>query len=163
MAEVTHERLRHLLDYDQSSGAFAWRTTTTNRVATGSKAGYASGGYVMIGIDGVRYGAHRLAIFYVTGAMPEGEVDHINGNRCDNRIANLRSVSHMENMQNERKPRSSNRSGLLGVSLCSQTGRYRAFISINGKSVSVGRFDTPEKAYDAYVAAKRQRHAGSTL
>ncbi len=88
-------------------------------------------------------------------------IDHINGDKVDNRLENLRLVSHGENLQNIRKPMRNNTSGFLGV--CRSGGKFMATISVNGKSLNLGSFDKPEAAHAAYVAAKRRLHACCTI
>ncbi len=83
------------------------------------------------------------------------------GNRSNNRLSNLRDVSQAMNIQNERKPRSNNKSGFLGVK--ANRGLWKAEISIDGKTKFLGRFKTPEEAHQVYVEAKRKLHPGCTL
>ena len=98
---MTHERLTELLSYDKDSGQFVWLKTNSNRAKAGCVAGTErKDGYVLIGIDGVLYTAHRLAWFYVNNYWPDGVIDHINRDRSDNRFCNLRCVSRFENAQN---------------------------------------------------------------
>jgi len=131
-------------------------------VKAGAVAGYVGNdGYVRIRASGTRFLAHRLAWFYVHGTWPVGEIDHINGDRSDNRIANLRDVSRLTNRQNMRRAQADNRSGLLGVSLANN--RCKASIRSGGKNHHLGYFSSPEAAHAAYVAAKRQRHDGCTI
>jgi hypothetical protein len=92
--KLAAERLRERLRYDGGTGVF------TRRVGSGhARAGEIAGsvhstGYVRIGIDGGKYTAHRLAWLYVHGVWPSDQIDHINRNRSDNRIANLRERRH---------------------------------------------------------------------
>ena len=159
---MDQQRLRELLDYDAETGVFTWRESRG-----GSNTGQVAGcphpkGYIRICIDGRRYAAHRLAWLYVVGALPSGEIDHINGERNDNRIANLRDVSTQINQQNQRRARTNNRSsGLLGVTR--KRGRWQAQIETNGKNVFLGCYSTKEDAHSAYLKAKRQRHDGCTI
>lgn len=148
---ITAERLRSVLSYDTESGTFSLPTFKN------------SIGYMRICVDGRRYLAHRVAWMYVHGVWPSSLIDHINGDRADNRLCNLRDVSQSVNQQNVTRPRKHGTSGFLGVTLCKSTGRWAARIRINGKKVSLGRFDTPERAYAAYVTAKRKHHEGNTL
>lgn len=96
---------------------------------------------------------HRLMV-----ACPEGLfVDHINGNGLDNRRSNLRICTHAENMRN-RKTHSNNKSGYKGVYFDKDGSRWRAQIRAEGKKHSLGSFDTPEKAYEAYLSASKELH-----
>jgi hypothetical protein len=97
----------------------------------------------------------------MTGRWPNGVVDHINGDTSDNQWSNLRDVTHSVNCQNQRRAKRSNASGLLGVSFFD--GKPRASISVDGRPIHLGTFDTPEAAHQAYVEAKRKLHAGCTI
>lgn len=158
------DRVRELLDYEPDTGIFRWRARR-GRVQAGSVAGSpAVRGYVSISVDNVLYRAHRLAFVCMDGRWPRGDVDHIDGDVSNNRYANLREASRSENMQNQRRALANNKSsGLLGVSLHKQTGRWQARITLSGKDHFLGRFDTPEMAHSAYLAAKRQIHSYCTI
>jgi hypothetical protein len=97
----------------------------------------------------------------MTGEWPAGEVDHIDGDRTNNKWSNLRDVPRLENAQNKRRANANNRTGLLGVS--PDKKRFRAVITANGKRKTVGAFSSAEEAHDAYLAEKRRLHQGSTL
>lgn len=161
---LTQNRLKELFKYDPETGIFIRIKKSAVNSTVGETPGCASRGYVRMMVDGVRYQAHRLAWLYVYGEFPPRFVDHINGNRADNRIANLRDVDKSMNTQNQRGARKDNLStGLLGASFHKVTGKYAAQISINGKKISLGLFDTPEQAHAEYVRAKREIHTGNTL
>lgn len=91
------------------------------------------------------------------GAWPDGEIDHINGDRKDNRLENLRLATSSENKQNIGL-KSNNRSGFTGVSWFAAAKKWRADITIAGKMRHLGRFDTPEAAAEAYAKAKAELH-----
>lgn len=158
---ITADRLRSLLAYDQETGIFRWSVSRAAQVRAGDVAGSTdSGGYRQIMIDGRAILSHRLAWLYVYGEYPRGQIDHINGTRDDNRIANLRVVNASENAQNKYRPRSDNKLGLLGVH---QHGkRFRAEISTPGKIHSLGVFATPEEAHRAYLDAKKTFHPAAS-
>lgn len=156
LTEITAEQLRELLDYDPESGRFTWRVALPGQKA-GSPAGCLdSYGYVVIRIDGANRKAHRLAWLIAYGEWPDDQIDHINGDRSDNRIANLRSLTNQGNQQNRRTAHRGNSSGLLGVS--PKRGKWRAQIKVDGKKRHLGLFDTPEAAHAAYLEAKRKLH-----
>jgi hypothetical protein len=162
---ITQARLKELLFYDPRSGLFTWRVSR-GRVTVGDVAGcLVSLGYVVLRLDQVNYYAHRLAHLYTKGVWPcKGmDVDHKNGVREDNRWRNLRVVTRQGNLQNQRKAQPRGTSGYLGVSLHLPTGKYRAYISVNGKQKHLGLFKTAKEAYQAYVKAKRRLHAGCTI
>jgi hypothetical protein len=148
---LTAERLRELLDYAPGTGLFYWRVSTGS-VRKGTQAGSYSGD-VRIRIGGHHCGAHRLAWLYVYGRHPKGVVDHINGNRFDNRIANLRECSRAENMRNL-KGRGT--SGFKGV--FAHRKKWLARICVNRKDHYLGVFNTKEEAGAAYDAAARILH-----
>jgi len=156
--QLTQSRLKELLHYDPETGIF------TRRVGRGpSKAGARVGsrnscGYIQITIDYRNYHAHRLAFLYMTGALPEQQVDHINGVRNDNRWANLRDVSANCNHRNIGGPMKNNTSGFLGVCWDKNWNSWKASITVARRSVNLGRFPTPELAHTAYLKAKDKLH-----
>lgn len=108
--------------------------------------------------------AHQVACVLMTGRFPVGMIDHINGNRSDNRWSNLRDVSNQINSQNERAARASNKtSGLLGVTWDEQAGKWKAQIKVGKNNKNLGLFDDPLAGHEAYKAAKRVAHAGATI
>lgn len=109
-----------------------------------------SKGYVRCGSQYL----HRI----IMSAQPGQLVDHINGDKRDNRRRNLRLCSHAENLWNAGAKKHS-KTGLKGVYRCSTTGRWRAEIRANGRCIKIGRFKTPEAASSAYDAAARSLHA----
>lgn len=114
-------------------------------------------------IDRKQYSLHRLAWFYANGEWPPAEVDHINGNRSDNRLVNLRLASRSINMQNRRTARSDNVSGIIGAHYHARSGRWTSKIQVCGQTHYLGCFATPGEASAAYVTAKRKLHQGCTL
>lgn len=150
--------------YDPNSGVFTWINPTANNVKAGSIAGSTnSHGYSHIKYDGNNYKAHRLAWYITHGRWPIGQIDHIDGNRLNNSIANLRDVSIIFNAQNQRSPHKRNTSGFIGVSWHKQNSKWQARIRFDGKIKYLGLFQTPKAAYDAYLTAKRKLHEGCTI
>lgn len=159
---LNQDTLRRLLRYDPETGVFTWLVSTGRRCKIGDVAGSVdSHGQRVIGVQGRNYKAHRLAWLYMTGAWPEDQIDHRNGERADNRWANLRDATHSLNQQNQRKARANNRTGLLGVR--ARQGKFEAAIGAGGKQKYLGSFSTPEEAHAAYLKAKRCLHAGCTI
>lgn len=153
---LSHSYLTEVLDYNAETGKFVWKKPASHQMHPGDEAGTQNAsGYVFICVGGVRYKAHRLAWFYHYGEWPSDEtpqIDHINGNRADNRIANLRLVTKVKNSRNL-KIRISNTSGYPGVFLIKATGKWRAYIGNGcGKYISLGRYNTREEA----IAARKQ-------
>lgn len=150
---ITQERLKSLLTYDPDTGKFRWATRRP-RCRVGGVAGTMSyHGYVVIKLDGVSHKAHRLAWLYETGAWPDGELDHINRVRHDNRIANLRLSTRFLNCQNRAKSDAAH-SKHIGVSRSFNGSRWRAYIDFNGKRHALGVFDTEQQAVDARQRAQ---------
>lgn len=160
---VSSARLRELLDYDPQTGLFTRRVWRGGTSRPGSVAGGSHGktGYRQISVDGRLYFAHRLAWFYVHGVWPNGQIDHINGTRSDNRIDNLRDVQSRINTENQRRPRRDNSLGLLGVHKFRKS--FIAQLQAKGRMIYLGSFKTAEEASAAYLAAKRALHEGCTL
>ena len=155
------KRVKDILDYDPETGIFTWRVARGG-MKPGAKAGGRNpGGYTTVSIDSKSVYLHRLAWLLVYGAWPN-IIDHINGVRDDNRIANLRDVSGTENQQNRRSPPRSKKSGApLGVTRNNR--KWRATISMNNKNVALGTYKTQREAHEAYLAAKRELHKGCTI
>jgi hypothetical protein len=150
------------MSYDPHTGVFVWLRRPCKNLKAGIEAGNLQPtGYRVIRIGGSLYKAHRLAWLYVHGHWPSDEIDHINGDKSDNRIANLRNVTHRQNMENRRHAHRNNRNGVLGV--CPDGRKYSARIRAGGAQIHLGNFASVEEAGAAYLAAKRQLHAGGTL
>lgn len=157
--ELTASRLRELLHFDPETGVFTHREPR-QRVVVGSRAGgLGTNGYRKHRVLGLTVSEHKLAWLYVTGEWPKGQIDHLNGKRDDNRIANLRDVPLRLNRQNLRKAQG--QVGMLGVSKHHE--RFRAEIGLDYRRIRLGTFDTAEEAHQAYLTAKRQLHEGCTI
>lgn len=148
---LTADHLRAILHYDPASGLFRWIVRAKSTRPPGSMAGSSSGRYVIIGIDGNRYWAHRLAFLYMTGDWPKHCVDHINRDGLDNRWSNLRDVPMGINNRNKDVP---NSTGFVGLK--KRRGfKWQATITIGGKSTSLGSFRSTEEGQEAYMTALR--------
>ncbi len=160
----SHSELLSMVLYDPATGVFTNRTQRSSRAKLGNQCGWTNAvGYVAISVNNHFCLAHRLAFFYMTGQWPEKEVDHINGNRADNRFINLRSCSREINMQNMRCARIDSKSRLIGAYWHKKSGKWMSRISVSKKPCYLGLFATAEEAHAAYVSAKRQMHAGCTI
>lgn len=162
---ISHEELLQLLKYDPDTGNFHWAVRIGRKTRAGSKAGalQGAGRYLVITYQGEHYLAHRLAWYYMHGIWPDGPIDHINGDKLDNRIANLRVATSSLNAQNVgHRPRKS-KTTLIGA--VPEDKRYRAAIwsPEEKRTVRIGLFDTPEEAHAAYMEAKRRLHPGCTI
>nr|DAL40962.1 MAG TPA_asm: endonuclease [Caudoviricetes sp.] len=155
-AEISE--IRERLSYDPETGLFTWVKSARSGFV-GRRAGCfdAITGYIRIAIAGkVRY-AHRVAWAYVYGRWPDKEIDHINCDRTDNRLANLRLADCIANSWNRQRT-GKNLSGFKGVSFNSRRGTWRAGIKAHGKSYNLGDYSTREDAHAAYVAAAERLH-----
>jgi HNH endonuclease/AP2 domain len=150
---------KHLL-YDKDTGLFAWRIPTNHRIKTGANAGrYRTDGrgtYQYIRFRGQLYLGHRLAWFYVFGKWPK-TIDHINGDKRDNRMSNLRNATISENLQNQ-SVNGKGKSGLIGVMWDKRRRRWYGQIVVNRKAIYLGTFDDKNAAHSAYVEAKKTYH-----
>lgn len=153
---VTKARLEELLTYDSETGVFTW-LISHGRAKVGSTAGCDCRGYVVIRVDGILYRAHRLAWLYSYGTWPDGEIDHKNRDKSDNRLSNLRVASSRENKQNCGIKRS-NKSGASGVWFDRERGKWQATIRANGKRLHLGRYLTASEAAEARLTAEKKYH-----
>ena len=161
----TAAEVLRLLSYCPETGQFRWIGKPSPRIAAGALAGTVThNGYRHIKVGDRYFKAHRLAWLCSTGLWPADQIDHINGDRDDNRIANLRAATRSLNMQNLKAASAGKRScTYLGVHQLKGSRRFYARIRIQGRSRSLGTFTTAEAAFAAYVEAKRQHHAGCTI
>lgn len=150
-AGVPIERLRECLSYNPDTGVITWRVRTGGKRKPGQVAGtLLATGYVLLRIDGCSMLAHRVAWAMTHGIWPMHEIDHINRDRSDNRVANLREATRAQNSRNS-PHRINNRLGVKGV--IRKHNRFLAQIYIDGRTRCIGRFDTIEEASACYQAA----------
>jgi hypothetical protein len=159
----TADELRRLLCYDPGTGLFKRLVSLGKSRRDGLVGTSSPSGHWRINVRGRKYLAHRLAWYYVHGEWPAGDVDHINGQPADNRIANLRVVSAAENCQNQRGPNARSTTRLMGVSYDRERRKWRAGIWADGRTKYLGLHPTAEAAHAAYLAAKRSLHPGCTI
>jgi hypothetical protein len=171
MQKITQEQIKKLLDYNPDTGVFTWKhrdrsdfdlnsyfnTDSWNNKFAFKVAGGFSHGYITIAIQGTRYRAHRLAFLFYYGFIPRC-IDHINGNRSDNRIANLREATYNQNGYNMRT-RKSNKSGVKGVSWHVAGNKWEACLQFNGKKVYLGLFSDINEAENAVKLNRKELHA----
>lgn len=159
--KLSAERARELFSYDPETGAITWRVNK-HRAKSGDEAGCnAASGQLKLQVDQKKYLGHRVVWLIVTGKWPRQSVDHINGDPSDNRWANLRDISHRENIENQVRPHKRSSTGYLGVS---RKGHgFQAQIMVQGAQKRLGTYATPQEAHQAYVTAKRQVHVGCTI
>ena len=166
--------VRKLFHYNSETGEFVWKQRDASMFSNGKISAetkakrfntrYAgksatvnhSNGYKNVSVMGYSFiRAHRVAWAIFHGAWPTDDVDHINGDREDNRIANLRLATRSENLRNKRKfPK--NKSGYVGVSFYKERGNWNAKIGVNGKYINLGYFSTKEEAAKARAEAEKK-------
>lgn len=152
---MTAEQLREVLAYHPETGMFNWKKAMARRLTVGQVAGCIGGpGYIQIWVKGRRYYGHRLAWFHYYGKWPENEIDHRNGIKTDNRIANLREANSRQNKANA-KPK---HQGLKGTTWDKNRKKWHASICYNRKTINLGRFNTEEEAHEAYIKSARSLH-----
>lgn len=150
--------LRSAVIYDPETGLFTWRARPANPQWTGRYAGRPAfaaphnQGYLKGSLGGVSLLAHRAAWALYYGDWPKDQIDHINGVRSDNRIVNLRDVTHKENHKNCR-PWQSKKSKLL-PGVFANHGKFSSRIRVNRKTYHLGTFNSEEEAHQAYQNAK---------
>lgn len=142
---------------DAESGLLTWKKTTTNRVKVGAEAfaGLSTTGYLRGRFGGRHISSHRLVFLIFNGWVCD-EVDHINGNRTDNRPCNLRSSDKQTNSYNSKAKNPL--SGLKGAHSHKASGRWTAQICYDGKAHYLGIFPTAQEAHEAYRIAAREHH-----
>lgn len=173
ICDLTQDDVKRLFDYDDETGDLIWRKRDRSEFTAGRQNGEAAWkiwnsrnagqkirnlntyGYLRVAVSGKRYFAHRIIWLWVHGEWPEGEIDHINGNRADNRIENLRVVDRQGNTRNL-AARSDNTSGVTGVSYAKRDGVYLAYITVDKKVRVLGRFDSFDDAVAARKAAEKK-------
>lgn len=150
---LMQEYLHQVFDY--SNGCFYRKIKTSNFAKLGKVGHINNHGYEIISVCGRQYLAHRLAWFYVYGVMPS-MIDHIDGDRANNKIENLRVCDCSTNAMNS-GVKTRNKLGVKGV-FASKNGKYVAQICLNYKRIHLGTFQTIDEASDAYVVASKLYH-----
>lgn len=159
---LTQGRLKELFSYNPDTGEFTRLVNSSSTGRRGDVPGYKNNcGYIVIGVDGKQYLAHRLIWLFVFAKWPTLDIDHINGITSDNRLKNIREASKSENQQNRIKPHKNNKSNFLGV--CKNGNNWRATIKLKGKFIHLGTYKTKVEAHDSYLMAKRKIHSGCTI
>lgn len=144
--------INDFIDYNPVSGEFIWtkKLNKSGLTKLGGPAGYKNkNGYVIIGFNKKYYKAHRLAWFIHYNELPKNQIDHINGDRSDNRIQNLRQATPMMNSWNKKKHRMGK---LVGCYKDKRCNAWVAQTNILKKTVHIGSFKTEQEAHDAYVS-----------
>lgn len=150
---ITAEELRRLLDYDPETGVFIWKELPefSTAAVVGGKAGCAwATGYRIVVLMSKRYLAHRLAWLYVYGKWPTKQLDHINRDKSDNRITNLREATTRENQLNT----PAGKSGVKGVAWHTQHQKWSTQIWVKGRRVFLGLYNNVADAAAHYQWAR---------
>lgn len=155
MYELTQEESKKLFNYNQNTGKLFWKKDVSKKVKKGDEAGSVNScGYCQIRIKEKNYKAHRIIWLHVHGYFPENPLDHINRDRLDNRIENLREVSQQCNLRNTGNFKH-NTSGIKGVHFYKRVGKWCAKIMINRKSKSLGSYHDFDNAVCARLAGEQ--------
>lgn len=159
-SELTHARLLQALSYDHLTGVMI----SKSRGRRGMLAGCVNNaGYRVIRIDKKLYLLHRLAWLFIHGSWPKYIIDHIDGNRLNNRLDNLRDLQKAQNHHNLKGPQKNSTTGFLGVTFNKHRKHFVAQIAINGRGIYIGSFATADAAHQAYLIAKRTYHPAGML
>jgi len=143
--------------FEYKDGELYWKVARSNRVKVGQKTGWVSKiGYVYVNVNNIPTCSHRIIFAMHYGHFPE-QVDHINGNKSDNRIENLRAATRSENFCNAKK-RIDNTSGIKGIYWENQRNKWRAYCHKNGKRYDAGFFDNIEEAKKAIHILRSSIH-----
>lgn len=145
------------MTYNPVLGCFYWRHSR-GRGKAGSIAGTNNGvGYRTIRLNGKAWRVHILVWLMETGKLPDGQIDHKDTNRSNNVFSNLRVATQLENTYNRSKM-SNNKSGVKGVHWRTPSSKWRAVLTVEGKKITIGRFDNIESAKEAIEARRIKEH-----
>jgi len=158
---LSRKQILELFNYDKEDGRLYWKKRPSQRAKIGRLAGCNSQGYRKVRYNGIHYQAHRLIWIIEYRREPIGDIDHINGNRGDNRIENLRECTRRENTSNKECHRKGHLVGTCYRKPCFKRKKsirpinrpWQASIQLNGKRFYLGRFLTQEEAHHAYLNA----------
>lgn len=152
---LTQQRLKELVSYDPNTGIMKWRNVSINRVKPFTEIGHTTkSGYIRCSIDSKKYMVHLLAWLYMYGKFPEHMLDHVNRNRSDNRISNLRQATVKQNNENLCQ-RGHNTSGHRGVTWHKSAKKWMASVTHNKKQIYLGLFND---VLEAAKAAENKRN-----
>jgi hypothetical protein len=147
---ATLAELCQFLDYNQTDGTFRWKVARPNMRVGDLAGGRQDHGHYRLRFRARHYYIHHLVWLFETGKWPAKDLDHIDGDRGNNRFSNLREVTPQENHAN----RKIHRDGRLVGATSAGPNRWRSTIRVDGKRVNLGCFATQEEAHAAYVAAR---------
>jgi len=155
----SQEELHRFFNYKE--GYLYRKIQTSSNAKINDKAGYLHpSGYLLVSINCQKYPVHRIIWCYHFGSIPSKlEIDHIDGNKKNNMIENLRLATHSQNKSNNKRAQRNSKSNILGVSWCKISSKWRATIQINSKQKHLGVFANQEDAVAARRAAELQYFA----
>lgn len=148
---LSQDYLKSILRYDPETGIFYW-TIRKSGICKEEAGSLSSNGYRTLMIDKSNYAAGRLAWIMFHGIQPDGQVDHMNHDKSDNRISNLRVVTNQENQMNRRY--SGNNSGVMGVCQSKRNLRWYSYIKVNQKMINLGSYKDIEEAISIRLCAE---------
>ncbi len=145
--------------YDPKTGSLTWKVSK-GRALAGTAVGWITvKGYRETKLLQRCHKVHRVIFMMMTHRWPDLEIDHVNGNKLDNRWANLRECRHLENMHNQNKHRH-NTSSVTGVCWHKRMRQWQAYIANEGKQIHLGAFDRFEEAVAARKSAEQSKWQG---
>ena len=157
----SQEMLLYLFEYKDGK---LFNKTNSKQRKKGSEVGYINAyGYVVCKINSCSYYVHRLMWQMFFGSLNGKDIDHINGNKSDNRMENLRLVTKKENNRNLRKAKINSKTSLIRACFHKKSGKFIAQIQNNGKYEYIGLFETAKEAHEAYLNRKREIHETCTI
>lgn len=155
---ITQERLKELLSYDPITGTFKRLKQVKYKINLDKIVGSNCNGYLIVNLDGKFYRLHRLVWLYMYGKFPENQIDHIDGDRCNNKLQNLREATNSENARNKSKYKK-NKSGYKGVYWIEESEKWRASIILdNKKTKHIGLYENLEDAVEAHTLKALELH-----
>ena len=158
--EILLNEVKDRYIYDAKSGMLNWKSKRKGININSPVGGLNNTGYLFVKINYKQYLIHRIIWLLEKGSMPENNIDHINGNRLDNRISNLREADHRKNNGNQDIHR---KGALVGAHFNKAVGRWYAVISIKKRKVSLGRCETSQQAHQRYMACANALRENSML
>lgn len=154
--ELTQDKVKELFEY--RDGALFWKVSTNNLITVGQMAGTAvnDAGYQMVGIGGKIHRLHRIIFLYHHGYLPN-KIDHIDGNRANNKIENLRPATNEENSRNT-KISKRNKSGVKGVCWANHVNKWMVQVRRGNSNKYLGLYDDLELAELVAIEARNKFH-----
>jgi hypothetical protein len=151
--DLSAEEVRELFDYDDETGVLYWAIDRSIKTKAGDVAGGGHNqGYLRVGVNYSHYLIHRIVWLLKYGDWPKYTIDHIDGDKKNNRISNLRDCPQQENLKNQGL-RTNSSSGIVGVNWIKATSKWRAIITIDGRTKVLGQFINIKDAEECRLKA----------